>query len=119
MLGATTRVVTAVVATLLILGGLGLLSVGGGGVLGSGLFYVIAGVVVLIALAIERNRYRSEEAERSFESTGPGGGEPSGTLDPRFRPTDESFIDPTTGVTMRVFVDPSSGERRYVGVGRA
>jgi hypothetical protein len=75
---------------------------------------VIAGAVVLVAIAIERNRYRSEAAERSFESVGPGGGEPPGRLDSRFRSTDETFVDPTTGVTMRVFVDQGRGERRYV-----
>ena len=29
-------------------------------------------------------------------------------------PTDERFVDPTTGVQMRVFLDPTTGERRYV-----
>ena len=114
MLGLTTRVVAAAIATLLITAGLGLLSIGGGGVVGSGLFYVIAGAVILIALAIERNRYRSEAAERSFEPVGPGGGEPEGQLEPRFRRSDETFVDPTSGVTMRVFVDRSTGDRRYV-----
>ena len=114
MLGTTTRVVAAAIAALLIFAGLGLLSIGGGGVVGSGLFYVIAGAVVLIALAIERNRYRSEAAERSFEAVGPGGGEPTGPLEPRFRRTDETFVDPTTGVAMRVFVDRQTGDRRYV-----
>ena len=113
MLGASTRIVVAAVATLVLVGGLGLISLGGSAT-GSGLWLVIAGAVVLIALAIERNRYRSEESERSFESVGPGGGEPAGQLDPRFRRTDETFVDPTTGVTMRVFVDRTSGDRRYV-----
>ena len=64
---------------------------------------------------IERNRYRSEAADRSFETTGPGGGEPSaGTLEPRFRPTDERFVDPTTRRRMRVYLDNRTGERRYV-----
>ena len=113
MLSATTRIVVAAVATLLLVGGLGLISFGGSAT-GSGLWLVVAGAVVLVALAIERNRYRSEEAERSFESVGPGGGEPVGRLDARFRRTEETFIDPTTGVTMRVFVDRMTGERRYV-----
>ena len=34
-------------------------------------------------------------------------------LEPRFRPTDEVFIDPTSGRKMRVWLDPRSGERRY------
>ena len=117
MLTATTRVVVAVVATLILLSGLGLIALGGA-VAGSGLWAVVVGAAVLVALAIERNRYRSEDAERSFESTGPGGGEPAGRLDPRFRRTDETFIDPTSGVAMRVFVDRSTGERRYLADGQ-
>lgn len=113
MLTATTRVAVVIVATLMLLGGIGLIAIGGGAT-GSGLWLVVLGAATLIALAIERNRYRSEAAERSFESVGPGGGEPVGRLDPRFSRTDESFVDPTTGVTMRVFVDRGSGERRYV-----
>jgi hypothetical protein len=115
MLPATTRVVVAIFATLMLLGGLLLLTLGPEGL--SGLWLVIAAAVVLVALAIERNRYRSEAAERSFESTGPGGGEPIGALDPRFRRTAETFVDPTTGTTMRVFVDGRTGERRYVAEG--
>jgi hypothetical protein len=116
MLSASTRLVVAAVATLVLVGGLVLISYGNGATV-TGLWFVVGGAVVLVALAIERNRYRSEEAERSFESTGPGGGEPVGGLDPRFRRSDETFVDPTTGVTMRVFVDRTTGERRYVGEG--
>ena len=40
---------------------------------------------------------------------------PAGSaLDVRFRPTEERFEDPTTGVRMRVWLDPAAGERRYV-----
>ncbi|MBA2380723.1 MAG: hypothetical protein H0V73_01315 [Chloroflexi bacterium] len=85
MLSASTRVAVALVATLMLLGGLGLIAIGGTTAI-SGLWPVIAGAVVLVALAIERNRYRSEAAERSFESVGPGGGEPPGSLDGRFVP---------------------------------
>ena len=115
MLSATTRLVVAVVAVLVLLGGLATL--GTGFDRATGLWLVIGAAVVLVALAIERNRYRSEEAERSFESTGPGGGEPAGSLEPRFRRTDETFVDPTTGATMRVFLDGRTGERRYVAEG--
>ena len=114
MLPATTRIAVAIIATLVLLSGLLALGVGAGL---SGLWLVIGSAVVLVALAIERNRYRSEAAERSFESTGPGGGEPSGPLEPRFRRTAETFVDPTTGTTMRVFVDGRTGERRYVAEG--
>jgi hypothetical protein len=113
MLTATARIAIAVIATLMLLGGLGLIAVGGE-LIGTGLWAVVLGAGALIALAIERNRYRSEAAERSFESAGPGGGEPTGSLDNRFRRTDESFVDPTSGVTMRVYVDRGTGERRYV-----
>jgi hypothetical protein len=113
MLSVTTRLVAAAIATVVLLAGLGAIAIGGE-LAASGLWLVIAGAVVLVALAIERNRYRSEEAEHTFESTGPGGGEPAGKLDPRFRRSDEIFVDPTTGVTMRVFVDRGTGERRYV-----
>jgi hypothetical protein len=115
VLSATTRVVVAVGAVLVLLAGLALLGSGVGST--EGLWLVIGSAVVLVALAIERNRYRSEEAERSFETTGPGGGEPPGSLEPRFRRTDETFVDPTTGTTMRVFLDGRTGERRYVAEG--
>lgn len=112
MLTATTRVAIAVIATLTLFGGLVLLTTGPAGI--SGLWLVVFSAAILVALAIERNRYRSEDAERSFETTGPGGGEPSQTLEPRFRRTEETFVDPTTATTMRVFVDDRTGERRYV-----
>ena len=112
-MSASTRVAIAAVAVLILLGGLLLISVGGDSVI-SGLWAVILGAGALIALAIERNRYRSEAAERSSDASGPGGGEPAGTIEARFRRTDETFVDPTSGVTMRVFVDRGSGERRYV-----
>ena len=82
---------------------------------GSGLYPLLFGLALIVAAAIERVRYRSDEAERSAERPGPGGGEPAGaSLDPRFRPTQERFEDPTTGVRMRVWLDPTAGERRYV-----
>jgi hypothetical protein len=116
MLTATTRIAVAVVATLMLVGGLVIIGVGGATAI-SGLWPVVLGAGALVALAIERNRYRSEDAERSFESAGPGGGEPTGSLEARFRRTDESFVDPTTNRTMRVFVDRRTGERRYVAEG--
>jgi hypothetical protein len=76
------------------------------------------GAFLVIAVAIERSRYRSSAAEKSNAAPGPGGGEPAdGALDPRFRMTSEVFIDPTSGHRMRVLVDPASGERRYVAEG--
>jgi hypothetical protein len=113
MLSATTRVLIGAIATLVLVAGLGAIAIGGS-VAVSGLWLVISAAVVLVALAIERNRYRSEAAERSFEAVGPGGGEPSRDLEPRFQRSSETFVDPTSGETMRVFVDGRTGERRYV-----
>lgn len=75
------------------------------------------GAFLVIAVAIERQRYRSDHAESTNAQPGPGGGEPAGAVDPRFRPTSEVFIDPTTGHRMRVVVDPATGDRRYVAEG--
>jgi len=81
----------------------------------AGLSWVAAGGVLVIAVAAERQRYRSEAAERTNAPPGPGGGERRGEIvEPRFRVTAEAFIDPTTGHRMRVLVDPATGERRYV-----
>lgn len=81
----------------------------------AGLFYVFGGGVLVLAVALERQRYRSSTAERSNAPPGPGGGEASGApLEPRFQPTSEVFVDPTTGHRMRVLADPATGERRYV-----
>ena len=113
MLTPTVRVLAAIVAALMLLGGLiatpfvGL----------PGLWSTVVGAAILIALVVERNRYRSDETDRSFATVGPGGGEPAGPLEARFRPTDETFIDPTTNQRMRVHVDPRTGERRYVAEG--
>jgi hypothetical protein len=106
--------------TRLLVLGLGLvLTVLGLSLIGSqqseGLFPSFLGLALIVAAVIERMRYRSSEAELGSAAPGPGGGEPAGaTLDPRFRPTEERFEDPTTGVRMRVWLDPVAGERRYV-----
>jgi hypothetical protein len=116
MLSTTTRVILGVIGALMVLAGLGLVGLGGS-IGGSGLWITIIGAGIVVAVVIERQRYRSEEADRTFEPIGPGGGEPPGTIEPRFRPTDELFVDPTTGHRMRVHVDPRTGERRYVAEG--
>jgi hypothetical protein len=113
MLSTTTRLVVGGIAFLFALAGLGAVVLGGSAAAG-GLWVTILGVVVLVAVLLERQRYRSDEADRTFEPIGPGGGEPRGQLEPRFRPTDERFVDPTTGHRMRVYVDPRTGERRYL-----
>ena len=84
----------------------------------SGLWGVAVGAFLVVVPLLERQRYRSEAAEKAREAAGPGGGESSGSpLEPRFRPTAEVFVDPTTGHHMRVLVDPRTGERRYVAEG--
>lgn len=84
----------------------------------AGLELVAMGAFLVVVVAIERQRYRSASAEVANAPSGPGGGDPRGAaLEPRFRPTTEQFIDPTTGHRMRVLVDPATGERRYVAEG--
>ena len=114
MLSATMRALIVIVAALLALAGLAAASVGGG--IGA-LWLTVMGVAIVVGVLIERERYRSEAADQPFEPIGPGGGEPRGAIEPRFRPTDELFVDPTTQHTMRVHVDPRTGERRYVAEG--
>jgi hypothetical protein len=75
------------------------------------------GAFLVVIVLLERQRYRSASAERTNAPAGPGGGEPVGSVDARFRPTAEVFEDPTTGHRMRVVVDPATGERRYVAEG--
>ncbi len=77
------------------------------------LWLIVVGGGLMIVAVRERQRYRSEAAEQSNDRIGPGGGETE-AVEPRFRPTEEVFLDPTTQRTMRVLVDPRTGERRYV-----
>ncbi len=105
-----------VVGILLMLAGLGLIVAVPVATL-PGLQLVAFGAFLVVVVALERSRYRSETAERSNASPGPGGGEPAGALEARFRATSEMFIDPTSGHRMRVLVDPATGERRYVAEG--
>jgi hypothetical protein len=86
---------------------------GPGGELFSALFLFVPGLLMIAAVILERTRYRSLHAEHTGDSHGAGGGE-THPLEPRFRPTQERFVDPTTEVPMQVWVDPATGERRYV-----
>jgi len=80
-----------------------------------GIYTVVLGLALIVGALIERVRYRSETADRAALPTGPAGGEPSNAaLEPRFRRTDEVFVDPTTQQRMRVWLDAGSGERRYL-----
>jgi hypothetical protein len=106
-----------VVGLLMMLGGLALIVTLSGDGAVAGLQLVALGAFLVVVVVIERQRYRSATAEHTNAPAGPGGGEPAGALDPRFRSTSEVFIDPTSGHRMRVVVDPATGERRYVAEG--
>jgi predicted lipid-binding transport protein (Tim44 family) len=97
---------------LMLLGGVVALSLGSA-FAGGALWLIATGGILVIVAALERTRYRSEAAERSSDTAGPGGGE-TAPVEARFRPTDEVFVDPTSQRRMRVLVDPRTGERRYV-----
>jgi hypothetical protein len=105
----TMRVVVGILGALLMLGGLlGLMA----GAWADGLWAAVTGGVILVAVVLERARYRSEGAKGSAGPAGPGGGEATRPATP-FRPTDELFIDPTSGHRLRVYLNPATGERRY------
>jgi hypothetical protein len=107
------RGLMALVGALMLLGGLALV-VSGIPDAAAGLWPVITGGILLLAVAFERVRYRSEQADHLGVSSGPGGGEsPDVPMEPRFRRTDEFFEDPTTRRRMRVWLDSATGERRY------
>jgi hypothetical protein len=109
-----TRLFLVIIGAILLIGGLAGIAAGPA-VAPTGVWAVIVGLVLIVGAIIERVRYRSDEAERTAAPHGPGGGEPADQpIDPRFRPTDERFEDPTTRQRMRVWADPTSGERRYV-----
>ena len=103
------RVVVGVLGALMIFTG-----IGGAVLAGSpaGLWSMAIGLVAILAVVLERARYRSDAGERLPGASGPGGGEPSMPVAP-FRPTDELFVDPTSGQRLRVYLDPATGERRY------
>jgi hypothetical protein len=107
----TIRVIVGAVSLIIFLSGFVVILAGREYAL-SGLWALVLGGVGIIAVVLERGRYRSEAAERTGAHPGPGGGE-DGALESRFQRTDELFIDPTSGTRMRVWVDPQTGERRY------
>ena len=82
-----------------VLGALVALFAGGLAFLPLGLGALVIGAVCILAALLERERYDVREAPVARE----GG----------LRPTDEVFVDPTTGERMRVWFDASSGARRY------
>jgi hypothetical protein len=109
----TARALVLGLGALLFLGGVVAITAGGVAAL-TGIWALGGGAVLIIAVLLERTRYRSEAADRSGDQPGPGGGEaPHEPMDARFRRTNEVFEDPTSRRRMRVWVDPVTGERRY------
>ena len=109
------RILVLALGLTMALGGLFLIAVEGPAASITGIWLIGIGVAFMIGTLIERVRYRSEATDRNGAPTGPGGGEPIGAqIEPRFRRSDEVFVDPTSSRTMRVWVDPGNGERRYV-----
>ena len=116
-MGTLVRAAIIVLGMITMLAGLATIVIAPGSV-PAGLWTIVVGAFMVILPLVERQRYRSEAAEKGNDSPGPGGGEAAGgSLEPRFRPTAEVFVDPTTGHQMRVLVDPRTGERRYVAEG--
>jgi hypothetical protein len=108
------RLLIVAIGTVLALAGLVAIAAGPA-YASSGIWSFVVGIAVVVGSLVERVRYRSEEADRTGARHGPGGGEPADQpMDPRFRPTEERFEDPTTRRWMRVWTDPTNGERRYV-----
>lgn len=90
------RILVAIVAGIFIAAGL--LTIALGQPL-SGAWTLILGLIGIVVALYERRRY---------------GSDPAANAEPRFQPTDEVFVDPSTGRRMRVYLDPESGERRYL-----
>jgi hypothetical protein len=91
------RVGVGVVGGLLL--AIGLLLLAGGGIFAwSGIQLVVLGAVAVVIAFFERLRYRP-----ASDRTDHGG----------MRPTDERFIDPSSGERTRVWIDPQTGERSY------
>jgi hypothetical protein len=91
------RLLVALVATLMLLGGLAAAAMG---LRFEGLYVAGLGAVGLVIVLFERQRYGAAAEERPSQAQG-------------YRPTDEVFVDPTTGQRTRVWIDPQSGERTY------
>ena len=109
------RIVVLLFGLTLLIAGIALIGLPGGAGTITGLWVGGTGLVIMVATLVERVRYRSEATDRAGDPAGPAGGEPLGTrLDPRFRRSDEVFVDPTSGHRMRVWLDPANGERRYL-----
>jgi hypothetical protein len=107
------RILLVGLGGLMFVGGLIAVADGREGAAITGLSLLVTGGILIVVPLFERMRYRANAVDRSNPTVGPGGGEPRGAIDPRFEPTDEVFVDPTSERRMRVLIDPRSGERRY------
>jgi hypothetical protein len=72
------------------------------------IYALVNAAIIGLAVFLERPRYRSDAEDADGR---PGRSEVR--LPPGFAPTEELFIDPTSGVRVRVWIDPATGERRY------
>lgn len=88
--------VAALGALLLAVGVLGPISIGAP--IWTGIYFIVLGVGAIAISFFERLRYVTA-------------GDGAGT---GLRPTQERFVDPTTGQRLQVWIDPASGERSYV-----
>ena len=91
------RLLVAGLATLMLVGGLAAIVAG---LRLDGLYVAALGAAGLVIVVLERQRYGDTEEERRPATE-------------HQRPTDEVFVDPTTGQRTRVWIDPRSGERSY------
>ena len=73
-LHSTLRVIVGIVAVLIFAAGFLVIAAGGADA-PAGIWALVVGGVGIIAVVLDRNRYRSEAAERAGAPTGPGGGE--------------------------------------------
>jgi hypothetical protein len=94
VLHALRLAVAAVGMLLVLIGVLGPLD--SGYPIADGTWVVLIGAALVVVSALEQVRYRLSSGS---------GGTP--------RPTDEQFVDPTTGQHLRVWIDPQTGERSY------
>jgi hypothetical protein len=62
---------------------------------------ILGGVFLIVALAIERWRYKPVSSE---------------CPDPGWTDTGERFVDPETGLMTAVYFDPAKGERHYLAL---
>jgi len=103
------RLLVLLIGAAIVVGGVAIIAIGG---LITGLILVIVGAAVGVVGFFERPRYRPEEEPQAPVAGWAAAGDAT-SLEPRFQPTEEVFVDPSTGRRMRVFLDPETGERRY------